>query len=433
MKSIFKKIIVAIITWEAKLVLNKYKPKIVAVTGSVGKTSTKDAIFTVLSGSRHVRRSEKSFNSDIGVPLTILGCQNAWNNPIAWLENIYFGFSLVITKDITYPKWLVLEVGADRPGDIQSIAKWLKPDVAVVTRFAKIPVHVEYFNSRDDLVREKRYLVEALRRDSVAVLNYDDLEVRGFSEFTENKKIFYGFDGGDVIASHYQILIETTGKGTMPTGVSFDVTYKEEKTTIQLFGGLGKQHVYPALAAIAVGVSQGLSLSEMTHALKSHQSPKGRMHLIEGIKGSMLIDDTYNSSPIAVEEALETLKNLPNVSRKIAILGDMMELGTLSSDAHRDIGTKVAKTCDILVTVGIRSRKTADAALDAGLSEKNVYQFDDSKEAGAFIQNLVGEGDVILLKGSQSMRMERAVKELMAHPEQSVDLIVRQEEEWMKR
>lgn len=432
MKNLVKKIIVSILWSEAHQVIKKYNPKIIAVTGSVGKTSTKDAIFSVLSPSRYIRKSEKSFNSEIGVPLTILGCNNGWNNPFVWLLNIAHGLSLIVFKS-EYPKWLVLEVGADRPGDIQSLTSWLKPDISVVTRFGKTPVHVEFFKNREDLIQEKSYLVRVLRSGGVAVLNYDDEDVRAFGEYTESVKIFYGFDGGIIKASHYRVITEKNGKGNFPVGISFNVDYAGTPLSIELFGSLGKHHVYPALAALAVGYAQGLDPEEVQAALKEHTALLGRMHLIDGIKGSLIIDDTYNASPVATLEALHTVQTLENVTRKIAILGDMMELGAHSSEAHREIGNVVAKSCDILVAVGVRSRRIAEAAMDSGMSEKNVYQFDSAQEAGVFIQNMITEGDIVLVKGSQSMRMEQAVKELMAEPEQAGELLVRQEEEWIRR
>jgi len=154
MKSVFKKIISKILQFESNLVIKKYKPKIIAVTGSVGKTSSKDAIFSVMATSFYVRKSEKSFNSDIGIPLTILGCENAWSNPLKWFLNIWKGVCLICLKN-NYPEWLVIEVGADRPNDIKNISKWLKPDVVVVTRFAKVPVHVEFFGNRESLKRKE--------------------------------------------------------------------------------------------------------------------------------------------------------------------------------------------------------------------------------------------------------------------------------------
>src|SRR3989338_4025790 len=148
MKNLFKKLIVFIITLEARAVLRKYKPKIVAVTGSVGKTSAKDAIYAVLAKSARVRKSEKSFNSEVGLPLTVLGAPNAWSNPLRWLQNIVDGIFIILFT-VEYPEWLVLEVGADRPGDIRSLSKWLQVDVAVITRLPEVPVHVEFFDSAE--------------------------------------------------------------------------------------------------------------------------------------------------------------------------------------------------------------------------------------------------------------------------------------------
>ena len=162
MRGVFKSIIVWILQAEAKAVLRKYTPKVVAITGSVGKTSTKDAVYAVLSKKYHVRKSEKSFNSEVGVPLTILGLGNAWGNPLHWLQNIIDGLSLIVTTR-PYPEWLVLEVGADRPGDIRSLASWIKVDVAIITRLPEVPVHVEFFDSVEAVIEEKASLMDAVR------------------------------------------------------------------------------------------------------------------------------------------------------------------------------------------------------------------------------------------------------------------------------
>jgi UDP-N-acetylmuramoyl-tripeptide--D-alanyl-D-alanine ligase len=162
MKNFFKSVVVRGLTFEARCVLKKYHPRIIAVTGSVGKTSTKDAIFTAISGDVHARKSEKSFNSEIGVPLTILGLANAWSNPFLWFKNLLDGLLLIVFKQ-EYPEWLVLEVGADRPGDIESVAAWLKPDVAVFTRLPDVPVHVEFFSSPEEVIKEKKFLAYALK------------------------------------------------------------------------------------------------------------------------------------------------------------------------------------------------------------------------------------------------------------------------------
>lgn len=431
MKDFFKKNVAKLLELEARAVIKKYQPKIIAVTGSVGKTSAKEAIFAVIAKSFYVRRSEKSFNSDIGIPLTILGCNNAWNNPLKWLKNLWRGLRLVIYCK-SYPDWLVLEVGADRPGDIKKIAEWLKPDIVVITKFADIPVHIEYFKSKEEVVAEKGNLVDVLKHDGTLILNSDDADVFAFKNKTTNKILTYGMMGdAQVRATNYSVYYsEVTGE---PFGVHFKVEYAGNSVPVRVIGTLGVNNIYSALAALAVGISLGLNLVEATENLLLFTPPRGRMNIIKGLKRTIIIDDTYNSSPVALTSALTTLKELKTKNRKIAVLGDMMELGKHTVSAHKEAGALAATACDILVTVGLRSRVLADGAIDAGLDEDSVLQFDNSQEAGEYIKTIIKEGDIILVKGSQSTRMEKVVKEVMAEPARAGELLVRQEEEWLKR
>jgi UDP-N-acetylmuramoyl-tripeptide--D-alanyl-D-alanine ligase len=429
MKEILKKSVAKILELEARAILKKYNPRIIAVTGSVGKTSTKDAIYAVISKSFYTRKSEKSFNSDIGVPLTILGCNNAWSDPLKWLQNIWQGFSYIIFKK-SYPEWLILEVGADRPGDIKKISKWLKPDVVVVTKFSKVPVHIEYFKSKEEVVAEKGNLVDALKHDGVLVLNSDDEDVFAFKNKTQNKIITYGMMGdAEVRATNYSVYYsEESGE---PFGVHFKVEYAGNCLPVKIIGTLGMNNIYSCLGALTVGINLGLNLVDATENLSRYIPSRARMNIIVGIKRSTIIDDTYNSSPVALTSALETLKSLKTKHRRIAVLGDMMELGKHTSDAHREAGVLAASACDILVTVGLRSRALAESAIDTGLDEDSVLQFDNSVEAGKYIKEIIKEGDIILVKGSQSTRMEKIVYEIMAEPERASELLVRQEKEWL--
>ena len=196
MKQLIKKIIFNILKLEAILVIKKYKPQIIAVTGSVGKTSTKDAIFAVMASTFSVRKSEKSFNSDIGIPLTILGCPNAWYNLFLWIKNIFSGLELIIFS-CNYPKWLILEVGADRPNDIKAITKWLKPHIVVITAFAKVPTHIEFFKDKDEVVKEKKYLADALKKDGILIVNGDDEDCMKIKESFKNISYIYGTERKD--------------------------------------------------------------------------------------------------------------------------------------------------------------------------------------------------------------------------------------------
>ena len=440
MKNIFKKFVVFIITLQARAVLRKYKPKIVAVTGSVGKTSTKDAIYSVLSKSARVRKSEKSFNSEIGLPLSILGAPNAWNNPFRWLQNIIDGvFMLVFNAQ--YPEWLVLEVGADRPGDIRSLAKWLPVDVAVITLLPEMPVHVEFFDSPDAVIEEKAAIMDCFGRlpagrQGVLALFADDPRTLGLQHrlpAPDARIITFGFaEGADVRGEHVKLLQEK-GKDNWPIGMTATITSDGVSVPIEIAGAAGAHAFLPALAAAAVGAALHKPLGDIVGALESYDPPPGRMRLIRGVKDTLIIDDTYNASPAATVAALTTLGMITTKGRKIAVLADMMELGRHSTEEHRKIGEYAAKHADMLLTVGFRARDIAATALDNGMPESNILQFEDSGKAGAELQNLIKEGDCVLVKGSQSMRMERVVEEIMAEPERAGELLVRQDAEWKKR
>jgi UDP-N-acetylmuramoyl-tripeptide--D-alanyl-D-alanine ligase len=429
MKNIFKQILIQVLKAEAKLVLKKYKPKIVAITGSVGKTSTKDAVYAALSKFYFTRKSEKSFNSEIGLPLTILGVPNGWNNPLVWLKNIIEGLELIFTRH-KYPEWLVLEVGADKPGDIKSVSKWLYADVVIITKIGKTPVHIEFFKTIEQLIEEKASLLRAAKKDGLVVLNADDAAVFELQGKTKNRVVSYGFnEDATLVASNPVILY----KKDMPDGAAFKVNYGGNSLPVLIEGAFGANHIYAALAALSVSSGLGLDMIKSADAMKNYELPPGRMRLLEGVKNTWIIDDTYNSSPTAAEAALKTLEEVKTKGRKIAILGDMLELGRHTEEAHKEIGKLSAKICDIIVTVGVRARFIAEGALNQAFPEKNIFQFEDSRKAGKFIEQLSGAGDIILVKGSQGVRMERAVEEIMAHPENKTKLLVRQDAEWQYR
>lgn len=434
MKSVFKKIIVWILQAEAKAVLRKYKPRVVAITGSVGKTSTKDAVYAVLSKKYHVRKSEKSFNSEVGVPLTILGLGNAWGNPLHWLQNIIDGLSLVVMMR-PYPEWLVLEVGADRPGDIRSLASWIKVDVAIITRLPEVPVHVEFFDSVEAVIEEKASLMDAVRPGGSILLYADDERTRRLQQrlpAPDARIVLFGFsDETDVWVHRFEVVREEGGHN-WPIGMRATITVEDESAPVQIIGSLGHHAFLPAVAAAAAGHVLGVALPEIVAGLEAYEPPPGRVRLLPGIKGTLVIDDTYNSSPAAAEAALHALA-LTKPKRAIAALADMMELGRVSVEEHRKAGAIAAKTCDILITVGVRARDIAMGAWDNGMPEANILQFEDAGKAAAELQNMLEEGDAILVKGSQSMRMERIVEEIMLEPERAGDLLVRQDREWKRR
>jgi UDP-N-acetylmuramoyl-tripeptide--D-alanyl-D-alanine ligase len=437
MQQFFKHIVVSLLTWEARMVIHRNRPFIIAVTGSVGKTTTKDAIAAVLSGTGKttVRKSEKSFNSEIGLPLTILGLSNAWRNPFLWLMRIMQGLFIVLSPG-RYPEVLVLEIGADHPGDIARVGKWLKPNVAVVTRLPDRPVHVEFFSSPEEVKKEKSELVKALRPDGVYIANADDPAVLALSSLTTAQMITYGFSAdAQLKGSNPSVLYEERDGLRLPTGMTFILEWGERPVEVALRGTLGVQSCSAVLAACAVGAARGLTADDMIKAVENIALPPGRMRMIEGVGNTTIIDDSYNSSPVAAEAALEALRFL-EANHKVAVLGDMLELGEYSQEEHWKIGRIAGGFVDLLVVVGERARMIAEAAKTAGLPEGKIRTFMNSEEAGHWVAQAIKPGDLILVKGSQGsganmIRMERAVKVLMAHPDQASSLLVRQEPEWL--
>lgn len=430
MTNIFKSVIIFILTVEAKLVLMRHKPKIIAVTGSVGKTSTKDAIYAALSQELYVRKSEKSLNSEFGVPLTILGCETGWKNPFKWISNVIKGAILVVSPE-PYPRWLILEVGADRPGDIARVAKWLRPDIAVITSVPDIPAHVEYFDSADAVAREKKALARYLKPDGKLIINGDEERTRSMRVEFRGVSFTYGLEStNDFHASH----IEIASENEKPVGMQFRIDRAGSSVPVLVRGVLGRGRIYSVLAACAVAEVVGLDLISVSQNLSDYSPTPGRMRVVPGIKGSTIIDDTYNSSPEAAYAAIDVLKELKG-HRRIAVLGDMLELGRYTADAHKALGERLVKAVDLLMVVGIRAKAIADAAHEKGLAEKKIrrYGMGESELAGKDLESVLKEGDVVLIKGSQGMRMERTVKEIMAEPQYADKLLVRQDQEWLAK
>ncbi len=430
MKELFKKIITYILRVESELVLYKYKPKIIAITGSVGKTSTKDAVYAVLSKFSDVRRSEKSYNSEIGLPLTILDCPNGWSSPIIWAKNIFKGLWLIVASH-KYPKWLVLEVGVGKAGDMQMTASWLKTDVVVVTAIGETPSHIEFFNSRKHLIEEKSELIKTLKKDGILILNADDEDVLAMKHKTKQCIVTYGFkEGADIVGSGDSILYSDDG---VPEGIIFRVDEEGNSMPVEIEGVFGRNHVYASLCTLAVARALKLNTLTAIDALKNYDVPAGRMRLLAGINESTIIDDTYNSSPLACESALKTIKEIKMIGRRIAVLGDMLELGKHTVEAHKNIGKIARDIVDILIVVGPRAKSIEEGALENGMKQENIFEFSNSNEAGEFVKNFVTKGDIILVKGSQGVRMEKVTEAILLDKENKEKLLVRQDSEWKKK
>lgn len=416
-----KKTLHFILRFLSKAVLAKYQPRIIAITGSVGKTSTKEAIFAVLQEKYEVRRNVKNYNNEIGLPLTILNKVSAGNNLLAWGKLIITSiFSLLILTNKKYPKVLILEMGADRPGDIAYLTSIAKPNIAVLTKIGSS--HMEFFGSKANILKEKASIFDRLQSDDVAILNEDDDLLRGLKNKIPVKVLSFGESAAsDVQVKNIEII-----KNTFSFATVFQIAFQGQEESITLLGVLGKQHAWASAAAAAIGLSLGLSLSDIKKGLLKYQPAKGRTNLIKGIKNSWIIDDTYNASPQSCKIAVDILKNIQTTGRRIAVFGDMLELGKDSEEEHRFLGQYVAELeLDYLFVVGERSRDIQRGAKEAGMSEDKIYHFAHTIEAGYFLQDRLKENDVVLVKGSQGAKMEQVVYEIMAKPWEAEELLVR--------
>ena len=430
MRATTKKFISLVLKTESKLVLARYHPKIIAITGSVGKTSTKDAVYAALSKIAYVRKSEKSFNSQLGLPLTILGVPNAWNNPLKWAKNFLMGKWLFLWPH-KYPNWLILEVGVGKPNDMWETASWLKADVVIITAIGETPPHIEFFESRKHLIEEKSGLIKTLKKDGLLILNIDDEATAQMKEKTKCRVVTYGFgEGAEVKGSGESIAYHENGT---PEGMLLRVDAGGNSLPIVIDGVFGRNHTYAALATLALAHGMKWNMLEAVNALKSYDVPPGRMRLLPGISGTQIIDDTYNSSPFACESALKTLGEVKCSGRRIAVLGDMLELGKHTEEAHKNIGHIAKENADVIVVVGPRAQVIKTGALEAGMAQKNIFEFTNSRDAGGFIKTFIKKSDLILVKGSQGMRMERIVGEILLDQSNKDKLLVRQEPEWLAR
>ncbi len=428
-----KKIIIWLLKIFTQFILKKYNPFIVAVTGSVGKTSAKEAIFTVLQKKYKVRRSTSNFNNEIGVPLTIIGAGSPGKSIIGWFKVIWQALSLLFYP-CDYPEVLVLEMGADHPGDLYYLTSFIPIDVGVLTAVA--PVHLEFFKKLENILREKQTLVEMVKKGGATILNGDDLLVRQTAQKTKGKVYTFGIeDSNTVRAVEIKLSTGNDNKKQEVRGLSFKLVYAGNSIPIFLPGVLGKHQVYAALAAASVGLALDCNLVEIADALQRFQSPKGRMNLIIGVKDSIIIDDSYNSSPAAAKAALEVLAEIPLEKnfRRLAVFGDMLELGNYTEQGHREVGHMVAElNIDFLLCVGEKSRDIGRGAKEAGMGEERIYYFSTNDKAEDFLQRLIKTGDLILIKGSQGARMEKVVKAVMAYPENAPLLLVRQGKFWVE-
>lgn len=414
------------------LVLKKYHPRVIGITGSVGKTSAKDAIFTVLASRGNVRKNEKNYNNEIGLPLTIIGTETGGNSPFAWL-GVFLKWLGLIIFPVKYPEFLVLEMAADRPGDIKYLVDFINPEIGVITDISGS--HLEFFKTLEGITKEKGYLAKNVRDNGAAILNIDNPQLKKLKNEIKIRTLTFGFgEEADIQATGvlYNYASGRNGQRGLK-GLSFKLNYKGTSMPMRLNNILAEHSIYSALVGVAVGIEMGLNLVEIGKALEDFSLPSGRMNLIRGIKNTIIIDDSYNASPVSTAAALSVFKNI-EARRKIAVLGDMLELGNDTEPGHQEVARVfLASGGDIFMAVGKRMEHAVSELKKHNVDENRIFHFASPMEAGLQLQKIMTEDDLILVKGSQGMRMEKIVEEVMAEPLRAGELLCRQDAKWKSK
>jgi UDP-N-acetylmuramoyl-tripeptide--D-alanyl-D-alanine ligase len=414
---VFKRFITSILERQAKRLLHKYKPRIVAITGSVGKTSTKIAIASVLGQRYRVLAQYGSYNTEIGLPMAIFNMPmpQKLRSPLAWLR-IFRQRQKQLRQPYPY-EVLVLELGAEKLGDIAYFKKYVEPDIAVVT--AVSVEHMASFKSIDNIAAEE---LSVTHFSKLSLINRDNIDGVFAKQVPNDINIdTYGTSG----VAEYRISVEDYKPG-LYKAIFISPELGEIKVNLKL---VGDHSLRAAAAAGAVGVKMGLSVPEIKAGLEAIRPVHGRMNLLRGMNGSTIIDDTYNASPVASVAALQALYLFPG-KQKIAILGSMNELGDYSPEAHKQVGEACnSGQLDWVITVGADAEKyLAPAAAGKGCQ---VRSFNSPYDAGAFAHSVLQKGAVVLAKGSQNgVFTEEAVKELL-HSTSDEQQLVRQNPSWM--
>ncbi len=355
--------------WRARLDL-----RVIGVTGSVGKSSTKELIWTVLSRQFSTYKNKGNLNNEIGLPLSLLE----------------------LTKEC---ERAVLEMGTYAIGEIALLCKLAKPAVGVVTNIG--PVHLSRLGSIEAIAQAKAELVEALPEEGAAVLNYDDPWVRKMASKTRARMLYYGLD------PHADLWADKI-EGMGLEGIAFRLHYQGETLHVRV-PLLGRHSVHTSLRAAAVGLAEGMSWD---HILAGLQDRRASLRLVAapGPNGSTILDDTYNANPASTIAALNLLEEMQG--RKIAVLGDMLELGDYEAVGHQVVGGRAREVADILLTVGKLGRSIGQESLASGMPAGRVLMCANNEEAIDHLKALVAPGDFILIKGSRGMQMEQIVNAL---------------------
>lgn len=341
----------------------------IGVTGSVGKTSTKDMLLSVISQGFETYATKGNFNNEIGVPLTVFGIDSNCEKAI-------------------------IEMGMSAPGEISRLTAIAKPDVAVITNIGT--AHIGNLGSRENILRAKLEILESMSKDGLVVLNADDILLWGAKDSITLKTVYCGIDNKNADFVAYDVISDGNG-----SSFKVKIDGKECEFAINV---AGRHHIYNALAAIVCGLHYGMATEDIIKGVAEF-TPSGMRQKEIGVNGIRLIEDCYNASADSMRSSLETFRSVSGKSRSVAVLGDMLEQGSFAEDNHRLVGKYVADYgIDALVTVGRDACYIADEAKKLGV--KNVYEFENNNLAGEFLLKYLEKGDAVLFKASRGMRLE---------------------------
>lgn len=361
----------------ARKVLQEHPVKIIGITGSIGKTTTKEYTSCLLSHTLKVLKSEGNFNNHLGVPLSLLKLEDG--------------------HDVA-----ILEMAMSSPGEIRTLTRIAPPDIAVITNIN--PVHLQFFKNIEEIALAKKEILDGARKDGTAVLNGDDSLVSKIAKDWKGKTLLFGLsEKCDVRAQN----IQKSGW----EGMAFELIYGKIKAEVRI-PFFTKSALFNVLAAAAAGLALSVPLDSLLRGVKDLKPlPMRGVHY--SLRDSIhLIDDSYNSNPTALKAALKGLAELP-AKRKIAVLGDMLELGEREVEFHFEAGKQASEwKWDLLIAVGPLGRHMVEGALSGGMTKDRVFHFEDSEAAGEKIWSFVREGDLVLVKGSRGIEMDKVVERL---------------------
>ncbi|MEM7343680.1 MAG: alanine racemase [Chloroflexota bacterium] len=379
----------------AHYILQQYRPTVIGVAGSNGKTTTKEAIAVILEQQRRVFKNFGSYNGRYGLPIAL-----------GEIEPVY--------------DTAVLEMACDSFGEIETLTQIIQPQIGVVTTISQN--HFATLGSLENIAAETAHLLTALPSHGVAILNDDDPRVAAMAAKTQARVLTFGCTPqADVWASKIHVMNE---------GFTFTLNYKNQTYPAQSTL-IGQHQIYSLLAAITTGVALDIPLEKVLAVIQTMPRLPGRMNLLSGRRGSLIIDDTFNANPASTLAALETLAALTG-GPKIAILGSLPDLGDVEESTHADLGRQAANQIQVLVTKGETAATIASSAQAAGLSKQSIHVTFTAEDAAAAIEPLLSSEAVILVKGGADMRLECVIQKLLANPQQDTKQLVRQEPGWQK-